>query len=206
MRFQCKTTLRNTVPFPCTTGWVKKGRYGEGIPLQHPALFYMCILRSFSKVLCRNLQFSFLLFAIIVCCSYCSYFHFGIICFSRHNCCALAFWFILFAHLEFALNVSMVIFCGRAMTGAGNASHRAGPRWIQLTSTGGTGHTVCNADGGARTQRCWLCAPTRAATAATAHRVPGRLGYSSNHMQGGGELVMLSMFYPAPSLPAYGFL
>lgn len=102
----------------------------------------MCIiLRSFSKVLCRNLQFSFLLFAIIVCCSYCSYFLDSLV--SLVTIVALLlFWFILFAHLEFALNVSMVIFCGRAMEGAGNASHRAGPGWIQQASTGDRTHDM----------------------------------------------------------------
>lgn len=69
--------------------------------------------------------------------------------------CFLVYTF--FAHLEFvALNVSMVIFCGRAMTGADNASHRAGPGWIQLTSTGDQTHDMQCAEGEgvvARTQR-----------------------------------------------------
>lgn len=67
--------------------------------------------------------------------SYCSYFLDSFVTLVT-IVALLLFWFILFAHLEFALNVSMVIFCGRAMEGAGNASHRAGPGWIQQASTG----------------------------------------------------------------------
>lgn len=149
MRFQCKTALRNNpLPWhPTPPHPTKKGAIQRRHSFAAPSI--MCIiLRSFSKVLCRNLQFSFLLFAIIVCCSYCSYFLDSFV--SLVTIVALLlFWFILFAHLEFALNVSMVIFCGRAMEGAGNASHRAGPGWIQLASTGDRTHDM----------RCSTCAP-----------------------------------------------
>lgn len=59
-------------------------------------------------MLCRNLQLSFLLFAIISCCSYCSFLNSFV--FSLQ-----LFLVYTFVHLEFALNVSMVIFCGRAV-------------------------------------------------------------------------------------------
>lgn len=145
----------------------------------------MCIiLRSFSKVLCRNLQFSFLLFAIIVCCSYCSYFLDSFVTLVT-IVALLLFWFILFAHLEFALNVSMVIFCGRAMEGAGNAPHRAGPGWIQQASTGtDRSHdmrgSMCTKDVGCAHA---ACLPTRRGSRqAPAHRTAGRLHIDIMHM------------------------